>query len=77
MEEEYEIREDDLKMLSEAMIEAKESFENYFQERGIDGAYFDIVMEGFVLDIDFNKWKSIKIERVELDDDKLDEDVVM
>lgn len=77
MNEEIKIEETDLKHLSEAMIEAKESFKNYFLERGMDSAFFDLKLEGTVLDSNFDKWKKITMERIELENDEFEEDIIV
>ena len=51
--------------LFNAMKAAREGFDKYFEERGVDGAYFQLDMRGYVLDFEFQRWKIIEIRDVE------------
>jgi len=41
---------------------AKKAFYNFFEEEEIEGAFFEIELKGFVLDLDFNRLKSILVQ---------------
>ena len=50
--------------LFNAMEAAKNAFEKYFEDEGLDGVYWQLAMDGHVLDMEFAKWKRIRIEDV-------------
>jgi len=50
---------EDLDNLFDAMKQAKIAFDNYFHSKGIEGAYFNLELKGYVLDSEFKKWKEI------------------
>ena len=57
--------EDDEKMLCEAMFKAKEAFEQYFMNIGVDAAYYELELSGFTLDVDFERMNQIIMKKVE------------
>ena len=66
MKKDIDWYEDNMKILSDAMLEANQRFNEYINdELNLDGAYFEIEMCGYVLDNEFDKWKRIdmKFER--------------
>ena len=62
---------DDKKVLVEAMLEAEKRFKEYINdELGLDGAYWDIELTGYVLSShDFSKMEKVEMGRIEDDDD--------
>lgn len=62
VEDDYE---DDEKMLCKAMLKAKEAFEQYFMNIGIDAAYFEIELSGYVLDVNFKRMNQIVMKTAE------------
>ena len=52
--------ENDVKILSDAMLKAKEAFDNYINnELNLDGAYYGLGLTGVVKDSDFVPCKKI------------------
>lgn len=49
MNEDYDWYDEDMEHLSKAMLRAKEAFENYFKEQGLDGAYWTLNLTGYTL----------------------------
>jgi len=58
--EEFE-EEDEVMMLCGAMLRAKESFDEYFNEKGLDGAYWALYLTGYTLTSEFEKLKEVKM----------------
>lgn len=50
--------------LFKAMMAAKEAFDKYFEDGELDGVYWQLAMDGHVLDMEFTKWKRIRIEEM-------------
>lgn len=74
-EEEDLFYEDNMELLSKAMLEANQAFNEFFEEEGLDGAYFDLKMTGFVLDVNFEPMKKVDMEfMLPRDDDEVAED---
>jgi len=66
MKKDIDWYEDNMKILSDAILEAKQRFDEYINdELNLDGAYFELEMTGYVLDDEFDTWKEIymKFER--------------
>jgi len=60
----------DKEHLMKAMLKAEESFQEYFDENDLDGAFFDLKMVGFVLGSDFERLHKIEIENWVGDEDE-------
>lgn len=64
---------DDMEHLAKALCRAKQEFENYFQEQGMDGIWWEIEMTGYTMSgVDFpdrKKDKLVMTFNVEEDDD--------
>lgn len=63
-EEEHDWYDEDIDMLCHAMLKAREAFMDYFDELGIDAAYFELEMTGYVTSVEFER-----LERVDMDFD--------
>lgn len=60
--EETDYYEENVEVLAKAMLEAKKRFDEYFEENGLDGAFWDLKLEGIVLTQDFEPWKRITMD---------------
>ncbi|MCK5015868.1 MAG: hypothetical protein KAS32_02255 [Candidatus Peribacteraceae bacterium] len=55
----------DEKILSDALIAAKIEFFKHIEEYSVDGAFFDIELSGFILDINFERMHKISMKSVQ------------
>jgi hypothetical protein len=55
------VEESDVQLLCQAMEAAQKSFEQFFEERGLDGAYWQLYLTGYVLASDFSKFKEVRM----------------
>ena len=53
---------EDLLKLSEAMLEAKQAFEDYFEEQGLDAAYWALDLKGYTLSVSFEPLEQIEMK---------------
>ena len=68
--DDYDWYDDDMDTLAKAMLKAQEAFNDYFDRMGLDGAYWELELTGYVLTDDFNRWKKITMEKLQGDEDE-------
>lgn len=67
--------EQDMELLSKAMLTANEAFNEFFEEQGLDGAFFDVEMTGYVLSTNFERMRKVDMDfMLPQDDDEIAED---
>jgi len=67
---EYDWYEEEMEILSKAMLKAREAFDYYINdEMNLDGAYFKLDMKGYILSSD----ELHKMDSIEMKFDPLDE----
>jgi hypothetical protein len=54
----------DMEHLFKALIKARDAFEAYFEEQGLEGAYWSVDFEGYLHDCDFYRWKKLTMSDV-------------
>ena len=67
---EYDWYEEEMEILSKAMLKAREAFDHYLNdEMNLDGAYFKLDLKGYILSSD----ELHKMDSIEMKFDPLDE----
>lgn len=62
IEEKIDYYEEDMEMLSKAMLEAKERFNQFLEEEcGLEPAYFELRMKGVKLSANLEPFKTIRM----------------
>ncbi len=71
MNQEYDYFDVNMEHLSNAMLEAKKAFDEYFEKEDLDGAYWALEMDGYVLSShEFSPLRSIHMNfDIEKDED--------
>lgn len=62
MVEDFDWYDHNMEELSKAMLKAKEAFEEHFEEKGMDGAYWDLELTGYVLTSNFERCKKVEMD---------------
>jgi len=45
--------------LMNAMQQAKDAFDKYFEDNGLEGGYWDMDLTGYVCDSNFKRWRRL------------------
>ncbi len=64
MTDDYDWYDENMDSLAKAMLKAKQAFNDYFDRMGLDGAYWELELTGYVLSNDFDRWKKITMEEL-------------
>ncbi len=72
MTDDYDWYDEDMDTLAKAMLKAQEAFNDYFDKMGLDGAYWELELTGYVLSTDFDRWKKITMEELHEGDEDID-----
>jgi hypothetical protein len=57
----------DMEHLFRALLKSRDAFEEYFENEGLEGAYFSVDFHGFVHDCEFRRWKKLVMSDVTAD----------